>query len=150
MVRFARYVLRADVLHARGKCQQRRVARAADDVRGARAAREAGGQFEARDGGEDVLRPLDEQLGLRREEHAVVREEEERRADPKGVRDPDVAADARQLAERRAGDGPAGGDADEPHVALQLVAHPLRDGHHVGHLGAAREARERAEGAAAL
>ena len=31
MVRFARYVLRADVLHARGKCQQRRVARAADD-----------------------------------------------------------------------------------------------------------------------
>ena len=70
--------------------------------------------------------------------------------DPKGVRDPDVAADARQLAERRAGDRPAGRDADEPHVALQLVAHPLRDGHDVGHLGAAREARERAEGAAAL
>ena len=31
MVRFARYVLRADVFDARGKCQQRRVARAADD-----------------------------------------------------------------------------------------------------------------------
>ena len=31
MVRFARYVLRADVLHARGQRQQRRVARRADD-----------------------------------------------------------------------------------------------------------------------